>query len=732
MGNKNYNINESKSPLNKNDESFSPYQLVFHFPNTENDCINSMDIFNDKVAIGTIMGYNYLIRVDKNNLDVKNDIKNKTLSNNNYSSEKNNLISKDSSSTRNKNSIIKLNKNIEEFKNLNNYMNKKLNKQEDEKQNPTNDITNDISKKLEMKKIKMIRLNFNTNESLHQNSNIISNKRRKIKIKSIVIHDQEKEAYNKMHDITNIEDEDEENNEKDKENKEDIYNKESSKKEKTSEINFYNEKLSEEKVKQFPQISQLINQALENICCIQFDTEKNLNICIGDFEVIRFTNAHAINMNDPNTDKYYNIIHNYDSINKHIKHCENTICMLTSTNYLIIFAEFGTFISELKKGKYRYKNINLVTGQIKATGKIEMHNFSIPFDFDGKDFLFLDYVSGQNRIICVFDTINNEYIYKYQINKSFGHISHMKFLMGKDKKIFLCRNDKQCEIYLLNKEKNEYKFTCIDNFEHIGNDILNVFIYFKESKLDEEFIQKIKDEKKKINLNFDNNNYDDCIKKNNNKSKSIININSDMSLKSKNNEKITLENNKIVNDNILNMNNSSSRRNKLEKETKEIKLKIREDSDNSSKNDINMRQNSINLKNSTIQIFNKIQANEESKNPINEENFVEKNTKNKHKKDILNIKTDDDQDNTIDIKEKVETDNYYIFILDSNGNFNMYKNKINRTIFNLYNVEGIDEIYKEKKFFSIGYPYYFVVNELYFAISTDFGLFVISNMNKEF
>ena len=172
--------------------------------------------------------------------------------------------------------------------------------------------------------------------------------------------------------------------------------------------------------------------------------------------------------------------------------------------------------------------------------------------------------------------------------------------------------------------------------------------------------------------------------------------------------------------------------NKLEKETKEIKLKIREDSDNSSKNDINMRQNSINLKNSTIQIFNKIKTNEESKNPINEENFVEKNTKNKHKKDILNIKTDDDQDNTIDIKEKVETDNYYIFILDSNGNFNMYKNKINRTIFNLYNVEGIDEIYKEKKFFSIGYPYYFVVNELYFAISTDFGLFVISNMNKEF
>ena len=61
----------------------------------------------------------------------------------------------------------------------------------------------------------------------------------------------------------------------------------------------------------------------------------------------------------------------------------------------------------------------------------------------------------------------------------------------------------------------------------------------------------------------------------------------------------------------------------------------------------------------------------------------------------------------------------------------MYKNKRNRTLFNLYNVEGIDESYKDKKFFAIGYPYYFVLNELYFAITTDFGLFVISNNSKE-
>ena len=69
--------------------------------------------------------------------------------------------------------------------------------------------------------------------------------------------------------------------------------------------------------------------------------------------------------------------------------------------------------------------------------------------------------------------------------------------------------------------------------------------------------------------------------------------------------------------------------------------------------------------------------------------------------------------------------------MDSNGDLNMYKNKKNITLFNIYNIKGIDESYKNKKFFDVGYPYYFVVNELYFAVTTDFGLFVISNINKE-
>ena len=722
MGNKNYNNNDGKSHMNINNESSSKYQLVFHFPNYKNDCINSIDIFNDKVAIGTIMGYVYLLRVDKNNLDVKkniNETNNKNLIDNSYS-EKNNMISNESSSRRNKKFHIKLNKKEDDENYINSYTYKKLNKKEDAKESQTIDVTNDISKtKTNVKKIKMIKLNNKIEESFNENTDLKSSKRRINNIQKNKIQNKDKKnVNNKMRDVTNIEDEDEKNNEAV------ICNKKDSKNEKSIKSDINNEKNIEEKIDKFPQISKLIDETSENICCIQFDTEEKLNISIGDLEIIRYLDVHKINMNDSNTIYNYIKIKNYESVNKHIKYCENTICMMNSTNFLIIFTDFGNYNCELKSAKIKYNNIEFNTGR-KFSGKINMNNFSVPFDFDGEDFLFLDNISKEDRLICLFDTINNQFFYKYKISRNFGHISHMKILMLKEKKIFLCRNDLQCEIHSLDDN-----FTCIESFEHIGDDILNVFIYFKESKINEEFKQKIKDEKNKNILKLSNKNYEDYIKINNNKSKTNIKLNDVIIIKNKNNEKITLEKNNEINNindnNILNMNYLSSNQNKTDKNVNEIKLRIKEESDNSNIKEMNSHSKNLNLKNSTIQIFNKNNLNEESKEPLNEEKKI----KNKHKQDILTLKVDEDKRNTIEVKDKKDIINYYIFVLDNNGNLNMYKNKKNRTLFNLYNIEGIDESYIEKQFFSIGYPYYFVVNELYFAITTDFGLFVISNKNK--
>ena len=69
----------------------------------------------------------------------------------------------------------------------------------------------------------------------------------------------------------------------------------------------------------------------------------------------------------------------------------------------------------------------------------------------------------------------------------------------------------------------------------------------------------------------------------------------------------------------------------------------------------------------------------------------------------------------------------YIITVDIKGNINIYHNKKRKTIFNLYEIKNIDNEYKQKEFFSYGFPYYVIMNNKYYAISTDHGIFVLSN-----
>ena len=77
-----------------------------------------------------------------------------------------------------------------------------------------------------------------------------------------------------------------------------------------------------------------------------------------------------------------------------------------------------------------------------------------------------------------------------------------------------------------------------------------------------------------------------------------------------------------------------------------------------------------------------------------------------------------------------EIENYFIVTLDKDGNINLFNNKNQITLFNIYNINNIDNKYKKLEFFSVGFPYYIVVNEIYFCITTDHGLFVISKINN--
>ena len=708
MGNKNYNNNEGGLQINNNNQ-ISPYNLIYHFPINTCDCINSIDIFDDKVAIGTIMGNAYLIRVDKNNLDI-NENQDNIFSNINANFDNNIFTLKQNSKDKNEEQITNLN-NKDTVKNkITSYANKKLNNNEDAKESQTIENTNDLSKLSHgMRKIKMIRLNSKLKNNEKYN-NSVSIKKRNIKISNIIIKKEDKKENNKiMLDATNIIDEEEKQCEIEvniNNNFENSFIKDKNIDKKTLPEN--------NQIKKFPQITKLIDGAYENICCIHFDTDDILNISIGDFEVIRMNNLRNFNINDENSKYDYIKIQNYDAdhVARHFKYCEHATCMMTSTKYLIIFTYFGNFTDEIILNKSKYNSVDLLELNQKIKGNIPIHNFSVPFDFDGKYFLFLDHISKEECSICLFDTINNKMYYKYPIEKNFGHISHMKILSDIEIKIFVCSNNSQCGIHILDE-----KFTCIESFEHIGDDIINIFIYYKESKLSETFKRKIKNNKKQKALNINSNIYDDYIKINNNKSKSLIRINSDSLNKNSKNQKITLENKERysslinINDNkILSRNNFNSINSDTDKRVKEIKLHIKENSNTSSKNQVT--------------VYNKKILNEESKDHFNDFSFGQKNPK-------KYSKNDEEKKITIESNQDNDESNYYIFTLDNNGDLNMYKNKTIKTLFNVYNVQGIDDIYKKQKFFSTGFPYYITMNELYFAISTDYGLFVISNQNQE-
>ena len=78
-----------------------------------------------------------------------------------------------------------------------------------------------------------------------------------------------------------------------------------------------------------------------------------------------------------------------------------------------------------------------------------------------------------------------------------------------------------------------------------------------------------------------------------------------------------------------------------------------------------------------------------------------------------------------------DTDNFYIVTLDKDGSVNIFNNKKQKTLFNIYDIKNIEDKFKKLEFFSVGFPYFIVINELYFCITTDHGLFVITKNNNE-
>ena len=669
-------IMNSQNIKEKNPEEFI-YKNIFLCPLNKNDCVNSMDIFDDILVYGTIMGNVYLCRVDENNLKSNNSKK------------------------KNNDEILKVNNNTKKEDN-NNINNKKI-----DEYGGGNVKIDENNKNKELPKIPLIKV-----KKIEKKNNINNNEQDLIPIKNEIKkyennkkpnknNDEEKKENNKKNNISNG------SNKANKEisliRKNKILDCSSQKDDDLISIKYKNIYIEEDNIG-FPQVTTLISNACENISCIVFDTKDNIIISVGDLEIIKLEKISTFNINDLNSKYDYTRVRNYPSEEEHIINCENSTCFLTPSNFLMINTVFEENNSPITMQQIPYKN-KLLNNLDIIKGNIEMFNFCVPFDFDGDKFLFLDYQTKDTRRICIYYTVSKYTPFIHIINNDFGHISHMKLLY--DDRIFLCRKYTQCEIY-----KIDENLTLLENWTHIGEEVIAVEIYISGTKI------SINNGKNKYNI-------EENIKSNENIIHDIENIQSTKrALKNEEKEirfKISDRNYKT---NILaidyNKSNHSSFRELKYNNKWNYKKEYKEEnflSDNWSKNSFN------NKNGEEIEIYNKNKLKIKNKNYYS--NIADEN--------LLKLKTNvisNNKFNNFNNLEINDEDKLSIATLDINGNFNLYTNKKNKVLFNLYKISNIEQRYKDEEFFSVGFPYFIIMNSLYYCISTDHGIFVLKKYTK--
>ena len=694
--------NEFMNNINIKDKQSEEYiyQNIFLCPLNNNDCVNSMDIFDDILIYGTIMGNVYLCRVDKNNLNSKkiinkNSFKNLNI-NNSYKKETKNDIDK--------------NTQIDEYE-------IKIKKNSDT-------IKNDISK-IPNIKLKIIDQNNCTNNNNNKSSLLKSNTRKendnKEKEINIKINNKLNESNKAVKEISSIRKNTNENYHLRK--NDDLI---SLKNNKNNIIN------NTEDIIIYPQVTNLITNATENISCVAFESKDNVIISVGDLEIIKLEKISTFNINDINSKFDYTRIKNYTSEEQHIINCENTTCFLTSTNFLIINTFFEENDSPITMQQIPYKNKKMENLEV-VKGNIDMFSFCVPFDFDGDKFLFLDYQTKLIRRICIYYTLSKEKPFIYKINKDFGHISHMKLLYND--RIFLCRNEIKCEIYKINDN-----FTLLEEWTHTGEEIIAVDIYMSGTKISQNFnnnnlnnLYNIyennenndNDKNQSTRRVFDNEDKDQDKEKEKDKDNEIkIKFNSRDHNHKKN---IYIDINKSNHSSFRELQNFTSNKWNYKKQFKEENYFNDKYNSNNKNNDKNNKEE--------IEIYNKYKSKSRSNNKDYYLNSLDNeffNLKSKNKENYLKLKTNEIINNNSDnLKNMVSDDDKLIIAtLDQNGNVNIYKNKKNSVIFNLYKIPNIEQRYKDEEFFSAGFPYFIIMNSIYFAISTDHGIFVIMKCKK--
>ena len=219
----------------------------------------------------------------------------------------------------------------------------------------------------------------------------------------------------------------------------------------------------------------LLESSKENISGISFSRIDNfINISIGDDEIQRF----QINENNQNYISSFQKFKIHPTEQEHQLKCENSFIILSSDNLFRLqlqTPEEGKLDLQIIDSEYEIKSISNMSGSndIIQNGSLMMGNYSIPFDYDGRLFIWIEYLSTFKRRLCCKDfLIKSTNLYYQEIEKEYGHISHIKIIS--DNQILIAHSLNKCDI-----RKLDNFFTLIESFTHIGDQIyaINLFYY---------------------------------------------------------------------------------------------------------------------------------------------------------------------------------------------------------------------------------------------------------------
>ena len=228
------------------------------------------------------------------------------------------------------------------------------------------------------------------------------------------------------------------------------------------------------------QSMMLIENSEEEILNINFSSNNNnysndFYCCIGDKSILKYSiKPYLLNNNYPIVN-LTSTINNYTDESSHVKDCDNAIVYCCKEIYFMVAIEQlkkKPMILNTTDSNYIVKNVESM--ETIEKGMIKTTNYIVPFDFNGKYFILLQFFTVTERMLCSFNVFTMK-AWKHLLRQEFGLLNYCKFI--NDNKLFIVRKFNICEIRIMDDN-----FTLTETFNHLGDRVIGLDFFYKITK----------------------------------------------------------------------------------------------------------------------------------------------------------------------------------------------------------------------------------------------------------